>query len=476
MGMVNIIKSAAGKIEPPKRVLSFLLALFLVLPFLQPVKVYAFDPDTDCRSKGIYMVNLDTNTVVYERSANERMYPASLTKIMTAIVALENCSDLQETATSPAYIYNEFYGINVSHANIQAGETLTMENLLYAMLMQSANEAAKIVADHVGGGSIEDFVEMMNQKAKAIGANNTHFVNPHGLFDEEQYTTPYDMYLITKYAMELDGFMDMVTTLSKDIGPTNLKDSLPIVNRISPMQSNSPYYYAPIQGIKTGTLEESGRCFVSKASKDGYNYLLVLMNAPYLDEEGKVIETNYSFTEAKDLFEWAFEVYKVKTLVQFNQVYSSVKVKLGKDADSVNAVAGDNFTSLVMDEIEVSSMQPLTELPEEIEAPVQKGQELGYLRVMLAGEQIGTVPLVAAEDIEADPVLVYLEKIKGVFQKFWFKLVFLTIIIFLVLYATVMIIRNYNKKRYAKTRNKARGGTAVNRTKSAGSGKKKRKR
>ncbi len=463
MGMANISRAVSGS---KKHVLTFLVVLSLLFPFFLPMKVYAFDPDSDCQSKGIYMVNLDTNTVVYERSANEKMYPASLTKIMTAIVALENCTDLQETATSPAYIYEEFYGINVSHANIQAGETLTMENLLYAMLMQSANEAAKIVADHIGGGSIETFVDMMNQKAKAIGANNTHFVNPHGLFDEEQYTTPYDMYLITKYAMELDGFMDMVTTLTKDVGPTNLKDSLIVLNRISAMQPNSPYYYEPIRGIKTGTLEESGRCFISMASKDGYNYLLVLMNAPYLDEEGNVLETNYAFTEAKDLFEWAFSEYKVKTLVQFNQVYGSIKVKLAKNIDTINVVAGDNFTSLVMDEIEVSSMQPVLHIPEEIEAPVQKGQQLGYLRVMLAGEQIGTVPLVSAEDVEADPVLVYLEKIKSVFQQFWFKLVFLTILIFLILYATVMIIRNYNKKRYAKTRNRSRGTTSVNRSKS----------
>ena len=458
MGMVHLRKFV---LESKTRLLPVLLALTLMLPFALPMRVYAFDPDVDCQSKGIYMVNLDTNTVVYERAANERMYPASLTKIMTAIVALENCDDLQEIVTSPPYIYDEFVGINVSHASIEPNEEISMENLLYALLMQSANEAAKIIADHIGGGSIETFVEMMNQKAKEIGANNTHFMNPHGLFHEEHYTTPYDMYLITKYAMELDGFMEMCTTMSREIG-----HSYPLTNRNETMSSSSEYYYEPIRGIKTGTLEESGRCFISGASKDGYNYLLVLMNAPYLNEDGEVTETNYAFTEAKDLYEWAFEAYKVKTLVQFNQMYREVKVKMGKGVDSVKAVAGDNFTSLVMDEIEVSSMQPLPQLPDEIEAPVQKGQELGYLKVMLAGEQIGTVPLVAAEDVEADPVLVYLEKVKGVFRQFWFKFVVLTILIFLILYITVMIIRNYNKKRYAKTRNKSRGSTAVNRTKS----------
>lgn len=116
MGMVHLRKFV---LESKTRLLPVLLALTLMLPFALPMRVYAFDPDVDCQSKGIYMVNLDTNTVVYERAANERMYPASLTKIMTAIVALENCDDLQEIVTSPPYIYDEFVGINVSHASIE---------------------------------------------------------------------------------------------------------------------------------------------------------------------------------------------------------------------------------------------------------------------------------------------------------------------------------------------------------------------
>lgn len=434
----------------------FVLAASILLQLFTPSLVYAYEPDDEPLTKGVYMVNLDTNTVVYEKSPHEKMYPASLTKIMTAIIAIENC-DLQEEATSPAYIYDEFVGINVSHANIQAGETLTIENLLYAMLMQSANEAAKIIADHVGGGSIDTFVEMMNAKAKELGANNTHFANPHGLFHEEQYTTPYDMYLITKYAMGLDGFMEYVTTLTKEIGPTNLKDSLLVSNRISMMQSSSPYYYEPLKGIKTGTLVESGRCFVSTATLDGYTYLLVMMGAPYVDENGNVLETNYAFTEAKALYEWAFSSFRVKTLVQVNEPHGEVKVRLGKDKEAISAVSSENFTFLLMDEIEVSSIVKTPRLQESIDAPVRKGDKLGTLQILLAGEQIGTVPLVAAESVELDPVQEYLDKVKNFFDSFAAKFILLTVIIFLVLYITVMIIRNYNRKRYSRTRSRSRG-------------------
>lgn len=450
---------AAGMERKKKQaVFAFIFIAALLLQILMPLQVQAYAPDEELLTQGIYMVNLDTNTVVYEKSPNEKMYPASLTKIMTAIIAIENC-DLQEEATAPSYIYDEFVGINVSHANIQAGETLTIENLLYAMLMQSANEAAKIIADHVGGGSIDTFVEMMNNKAKELGANNTHFVNPHGLFDEQQYTTPYDMYLITKYAMGLDGFMDYVTTLTKEIGPTNLKDSLVVSNRISMMQSSSPYYYEPLRGIKTGTLVESGRCFISTATLDGYTYLLVMMGSPYVDENGDELATNYAFTEAKTLYEWAFSSFRVKTLVQLNQSYTEVPVNLGKDKDLVQAVAAEDFSYLLMDEIEVSSIVTTPQVMESIDAPVREGDQLGTLQIMLAGEQIGTVPLVAGDSVELDPLQANLAKVKEFFSSFIVKFVFLTILIFLILYITVMVIRNYNKKRYSRTRSRSRGRT-----------------
>ena len=143
------IAAGMGRKKKQARICFYFLSLHCCFRFLMPLQVQAYAPDEELLTQGIYMVNLDTNTVVYEKSPNEKMYPASLTKIMTAIIAIENC-DLQEEATAPSYIYDEFVGINVSHANIQAGETLTIENLLYAMLMQSANEAAKIIADHVG--------------------------------------------------------------------------------------------------------------------------------------------------------------------------------------------------------------------------------------------------------------------------------------------------------------------------------------
>ncbi len=433
-----------------KRKFFFAAVLLVVALVFQIVPAMAYEPEFEVQSKGVYLVNLDTDTVVYEKNANEKMYPASLTKIMTTLLAIENVANLQEEVTVPTYIFDEFIGINISHAGIDKGEILTVEKLLYAMMMQSANEAASIVADYVGGGSISEFVEMMNKKAKEIGANNTHFANPHGLYDDEQYTTPYDMYLITRYAMQLPGFMDYCTELVREIGPTNLHTSLRLSNRNAMMSSTSEYYYEPLRGIKTGTLEESGRCLVSTAQKDGYSYLLVLMGAPYLNEEGEVIPTNYSYTETKDLYEWAFSSFKVKTFVQKLEEKGGVTVELGKDdKDYMNVVAKDGFTALVPDEIEATSAQLLPDLPKSIKAPVEKGDKIGTLKIMLSNEEIGSVDLVASESIERSEFLYALDKVKGVFNSFAFKFVFTTVVVFLVLYIALMCVRNYNKKRYS---------------------------
>ncbi|HAB00893.1 MAG TPA: D-alanyl-D-alanine carboxypeptidase, partial [Ruminococcaceae bacterium] len=205
-----------------KKIFAVVLCLIVLTSAIVPA--YAVSPDFDVPAKFIYLVNTDTDTVVYEKNAEERAIPASLTKIMTAIIALQKTQNLDAMdIKAPGYIYNEFYGIGVSNAEIARGEVFTMRELLYALMLNSACEAASIIADYVGGGSIPSFVEMMNEKAKEIGALNTNFVNAHGLYDENQYTTAHDMYLITKYALEQPGFLEIANTKNYTIEGNELR-------------------------------------------------------------------------------------------------------------------------------------------------------------------------------------------------------------------------------------------------------------
>lgn len=412
-----------------------------------------YKPKFDVNADAVYMVNLDTGKVIYEKNAHKKIYPASTTKIMTAAIVLENVKDvMKETVTAKAYLYDEFAGLNVSTGDIRRGQTLTVNQLLYGTMLQSANEGANILADYVGDGSIDRFCEMMNDKADELGCENTHFVNPHGLFNKNHYTTAYDMYLITKYAMEIPGFMDYVTEPVYDVGPTEFHDYLTWITTNKMMMWSSDYYYEPIRGIKTGTLDEAGKCFVSSATKDGYNYLLVVMGAPMYDKNGDYIEENGAFTLTKQLYEWAFDTFQIKTVMEKNKEVHDVPLELCWGKDTLKLMSGEDFTALIPADYDASSVQGVAEVPNFVKAPVKKGDEIGRMKLMLSNQEIGYVPLLAAEDVEANSVLTAFYYIKTVIKTFWFKWLAMFAVVLASLYLLVCAVRRRNMRRYNRVK------------------------
>lgn len=434
------------------RLCSFLVTVALLAAVvLNTVTLAAgYTPPFDLQSEAIYLVNLDTGKVIFEKNADKRMYPASLTKIMTVILALEKIEDLDGvTIPLKLYIQDDVYikgKGSASTAGLALGEEVTPRGLIYGCMLPSGNEAAMMLADYIGDGSIAHFLEMMNDKARELGCTDTNFANPNGLFDENNYTTAKDMAIITRYAMELPEFMEIATTVSKDIGPTNIHTSLTVTTTNYMMMKGSQYYYAPIRGIKTGALPEAGRCLVSSASKDGFTYLMVLMGAPLNDENGNAQQLH--FTETRKIYEWAFDTFRVKTLLEKGKLVTEVPVTLSTEKDSVGLVSAERFTSLVPSDIEASSVQLLPDIPKSIQAPVSKGDEIGSVRLMLAGEEVGRVVLLANESIEMSKTLYYWEQVKSFFDSFWAKFTVIFVGLLLLLYIVLMIIRNHNFRKY----------------------------
>lgn len=427
-----------------KRVLCLLIGLSMLLTVFASV-AGAVSPSFDIPAEYAYLVNTDTGTVVFEKNADQKAYPASLTKIMTAIIALEKTQNLDAMEVkAPSYIFDEFYGIGVSNAEIKRGEVFTMRELLYALMLNSACEAASIIADHVGGGEIQTFVDMMNDKAREIGAVNTHFVNAHGLFDENQYTTAHDMYLITSYAYKLPGFMDIASTKNYTIEGNELRTTKKLVHTNRMMFSTSDYYMEEIKGIKTGTLEESGRNLISVAESDGYNYMCVIMGGTYSDST-----SHYKSTKA--LYEWAFENFRVKTLLETKKSVAEVKVKLSSETDHVLLKSSQNVTALVPVNIESSSVVLRTELPEFVKAPIKAGDVIGKGTVLLMGEEIATVDLIAVEDIERSTLLHIGDSLATVMSSSWFVIGAILFLILLVLYIILCIAYANFKRRQKKT-------------------------
>lgn len=435
---------------------------------------YTLPDEYTISSHAAYLYNLDTQTEVMSLNAQEQMPPASTAKIMTCLLALEHTADLDtEMVSYPQSVFNEMSSFmsatglspsDISQADVQPGEELTMRKALYCLMLQSDCYSAMAIAHHICDGDSAAFVQMMNARAQELGAVNTYFTNPHGLYEPEMVTTAYDMFLISRQAMQLDSFMDICSTPTIDISPTNVSrhdDNYLLISTIKTMIKGSDYYYEPIAGIKTGTLPEVGMNYVSSASRDGYNYLLVLMGAPAYDEEGEALPEKAPFTDAKTIYEWAFDTFETTTLYEKGATVGQVSVNLSAEDDYVNLLAADSFHAFVPIEATQSgdgssAITMRLNVPESIDAPISFGQKIGTMDVILYGEVVGSVDVIAKNDVNRSQSKYILSRISEIFSQFWIKFLLIFVILIVAFYSVLMILRNRYRKRRRRARSRRR--------------------
>ena len=428
-----------------KRLLCFVLSVFFVLGCFTPAMA-AVEPDLSISVRGVYLEALDTEQILYEKNADQVMAPASMTKVMTAIVVMELCEDLdKETITAPSGIYNEFAGINVSTANILAGETYTVRQLLYCMMLQSANEAASIVADYYGNGNKQAFFDLMNQKAAEIGCQNTHFANAHGLDAEGHYSTPRDMALICKYAMKIPGFMEIVSSTRYSIPATPKQAKRILVTTIKPQDSvNGGSVYNPyIKGIKTGSTDNAGRCFASTYTREGENYLCIVMGAPY---EGL---PNKAFIVTNELYDWAWRNFLMNTVIEKGELVHETEILYSFDQSTLLLESGADFSLLLPVGADASSIQKTITLHNpQLEAPINKGDVVGEITLKLEGKTVGTVPLLSGATVERSNLLYVLYQIKYFFSSTPAKIAIAIVVLLALGYIVLLTIslRNHKKR------------------------------
>lgn len=435
------------------RILCGLLAFVLAAVMLFcPAAAISYEPDFTLTSKAVYLENLDTGLVLYEKNADQQMYPASLTKIMTAILVLENVKDLdQETAAYPMWIQDMLYGTNASLGGLIVGEKLTIWQLLTSALVQSGNESAMILAGYVGSGGMADFmprdittfVEMMNDKAKALGCTGTHFTNPTGLHSDNHYSTARDMAIMAKYAMQNPVFASLVKNYAVQLGQTNKHSDLWQYSTNKMLLTSSPYYYAPVVGIKTGSTDEAGRCVISQAEDNGYRYFCVVMGAP-----STAAEPFPNFIETRQLYRWAFGTFSLKTLLEQGELMAEVPVKYSGDGKIAKLAVKDDVVKLLRNDISSDSIIYHTELPESIEAPVAAGDSVGTLHIMLMGEEIGTAELVATQDFSLSWFRKALGTIGALLSSTTAKIILIVVVLAVVAYIVYMVQHNKKKKRH----------------------------
>lgn len=398
------------------------------------------------------LINLDDDSypVVAQKNIDERLYPASLTKIVTAMVTLENVKDVSVKTKMSQAAYDASVGTGAQVAGITVGEELSVDTLLYLTMVHSACDACEVLAEFVGGTK-ENFVKMMNDWVKKVGCNDTNFTNPSGLHDDNHYTTARDMSKITLAALKNADFVKYSTTTEYEYKGYTLPHTNLMLH-----PGYVTYYYEYAQGIKTGSTEQAEYNVIVKASKDGYNYLAIVMKSPQQKIKNQSYLTKCSFVDAKSLFEWAFDSLKYTTIVAKDEVIGEVGVENGKDADTVALVAANDTNVIVPVGLDKSAVIiEIQEKPSSLQAPVTKGQKVCSANIIYGDEVIASVPLVAAKTVELSTFLKVINAIKAFFGLTVVKVILVIAFLAIVLYVYIFF-KSLNKKKKVEKRRQSR--------------------
>lgn len=431
-----------------KKLISSLIVFMVLIGTVLPVYGEEETAWPEIKSESAIVIDNNTGMILYSKDADKRMYPASTTKIMTALLVLEN-GNLDDVVTISETAVDSI-DEDSSTAGLRAGETQTVQDLLYALMIPSANEAAFALGEYIDG-SVEQFVARMNKRAEELGCQNTHFVNPSGLHDDDHYTTAYDLSLIAREAMKNETFREIVSTTNFTL-PNNgyrRQSVFYTTNFLISQYTDTRYYYKNAIGIKTGSTSQAGNCLVSAAESKDNTLIVVTLNAPR--ENGLV----YSFVDTKNLYTYAFENYKLTEYVTSGQILGEVQVKNAKDYAVSLLLAEQKQEAFLPSDFDEKDIEVQTHLQENIKAPIQKDQVLGTADIVYKGQKLSTINVVADKEIEYSFFVSVVTFIKMVIDKiniFHIPVPLFIPILFVILVIICLIIAGIRRKRRRRYR------------------------
>lgn len=372
--------------------------LFIIILFNIMTTSFGATEEVSTYSPTCLLMEASTGKVIYEKNGYEKAYPASTTKIMTAILTLEHCN-LTDVATAS---YEAVYSVPVgySNANIQVGEELTINQLLNVLLINSANEAANVLAEHIAG-SIGSFATMMNAKAEEIGCLNTHFVNPNGVHNENHYSTAYDLALMGRYAMKNDIFREFVNTKFYTLPATNkyltndrVFGTTNELLKKDTRDSVDNYYYEYCTGIKTGYTNAAKSCIVASAKKDDIEYIVVILGAGTTDNG-----LSARYLDCKTLFNYAFENYTVKKLNDEQADLKTINIPNGTlSTKHLKVKIQDEINVLLKKSTDTTNLTPTVEINKDLSVPIIKNSIVGKITYTIDGNEY-TSNLIAGNNV-----------------------------------------------------------------------------
>ncbi len=393
--------------------------------------------------------------LLYANNENTPYSPAVMMRIMVGLyaeklIAEKNLDTKKTTGTYTEALQDGYvWGTGLTVANMEIGEVWTIQDLLSVSMIQTAADAAVTLAATLGG-TVEAFVQGMNEYAKQLGCKNTSFANVTGIDNIQQKTTPYDTYIMLRYALDIPELTAMLGAQEYTVTPVSGGYERSWENSNYMLRpSDVDYYYDPLQLGKTGWSEDSGKNLASVAQLDGYRYLVVVMGCPDEDSEG---DGGTHYTSSKALYNWVFNKFEYVNMIAENQPMTRQDIRLAWSTDSVTLVAQNSLSCLVPEGLDTNTVRTeITLNTEDLKAPVKKGEVLGKATLYIReNEKIGEVNLVADEGVKRSNFLFVMDAIRSVIRSPWVWGTLLILLIFGVSYLIMAIQYNKKKRRIAK--------------------------
>ena len=440
-----------------KRIFALFVSFALLLGCLVLPAGAMFDPSPvyQMQAASAYIVNTDTNIIVYDKDSTRQVSAGGLTKYMTIALVLTNYADqLDNTFQMPFAISDYVY--NTNNADMRSNETFTYREALYAMLTRNANEAAMGLAYSLSGGDLAGWVSQMNTLSQRIGTTGSTWTDACGI-DSGNVTTAVDMYLILRYLMQFDAFVQVSGTATFSM-PAKEKHSAPSVlvsqNLALNKTSGGGYYRSAMLGGMcdvTGFKNDSGtQSYVSWANKNGATYIFCVMESPDTCDTLGYSNRRPALFETVKLMDWVFDSFSIQAALDTDLALAEIPVKYSSDTDTLQLYPDDNMMTLLPSTGDGSVTQKYFHLPDYVCAPIQQGDVVGTVELKLAGETIGVVNLVAGQDVSQNALLLTVAKIREFLGSLYLKVVIVLSVLCAAVYGLWVLINTWNRRRPTK--------------------------
>ena len=437
-----------------KRIFALILSFALVLSCLLLPAGAMFDPSPvyQVQAASAYIVNTDTNIIVYDKDSTRQVSAGGLTKYMTIALVLTNYADqLDSTFQMPFAISDYVY--NTNNADMRSNETFTYREALYAMVTRNANEAAMGLAYTLSGGDLDGWVSQMNVLSQRIGTTNSKWTDACGI-DSGNVTCAVDMYLILRYLMSFDAFVEMSGAPAFTM-PAKEKHSAPSIlvsqNVALSKASGGKYYRSAMQGGMcnvTGYKKDSGtQSYVSWANKNGSTYIFCVMDSPDSCDTLGYANRRPALYETVQLMDWVFDSFSIQAALDTDLALAEIPVKYSTDTDTLQLYPADSMMTLLPSTGDGTVTQKYFHLPDYVCAPIQQGDVVGTVELKLAGETIGVVDLIAGQDVSQNPLLFTFAKIKDFLTSLYLKVVLLLSALAAAIYWLWLLLNRWNHRK-----------------------------